>query len=291
MEKTYYYLLLSAILYGSISTVAKPALGNIHPILLSSLVYLIMGISILFINILSKNNFSVEKKSLGLIFVVAIFGGTFGPILYFMGLNLTNASFASILINAEFIFTAILAISLLKEKVTLFSISGIICIVIALLILHLDDIQNFADFQNQYLLGNVLIILSTFFWAADNTISKLILNQGVSIRNLLYLKSLIGGVVSLIITVFLSISFSLVIKDIPILLILSLGGFAGSLFLFLVGLKKVGAIKSVMIFATSSLFGLVFAIILLDEHVEILNLSISLGFMFIGIYLITRGGD
>jgi drug/metabolite transporter (DMT)-like permease len=288
VRQEYYYLLFSAVLYGSISTVAKPALTNIHPILLSSVVYLIMGLSLLVVNVLSRNNYSINAKSFGLIVLVALFGGTLGPISYFMGLSLTNASFASILINAEFMFTIILAIFILKERVTSFTVGGIICIIIGLLTLHLNELQAFTGFQNQYLVGNILIVFSTLFWASDNTISKLILDKGTPILNLLYLKSLIGGAISLLIVIFLNISFDIAILDIPMLLFLSLGGFAGSLFLFMVGLRRVGAIRSVMIFATSSFFGLIFATTVLGERNDMLKLGISLGFMFVGIFLITR---
>jgi drug/metabolite transporter (DMT)-like permease len=86
----------------------------------------------------------------------------------------------------------------------------------------------------------------------------------------------------------LNISFTINISQIPILLFLSLGGFAGSLFLFLKGMKEVGTIKSVMIFSTSSLFGIIFAIIFLNEDVEIYRLIFSLILMMIGIFFITK---
>jgi len=74
------------------------------------------------------------------------------------------------------------------------------------------------------------------------------------------------------------------------LLFLSLGGFAGSLFLFMVGLKEVGAIKSVMKFSTSSFFGIIFAI-LLGEKVSLPELTVALGFVLVGIFLITRESE
>lgn len=288
MKKIYYYLFLSALLYGSISTVAKPSLVNIHPILLSSVVYLVMGLALLFVNVLTKNTLVSGKNSVELIFLVGIFGGTLGPILFFMGLNMTNASFAAVLINTEFLFTVILAFVLLKEKVTVSIVGGITCIFVGLLALNYSQNQTFFDFQNQNFIGNILIICSTLFWALDNTISKVILVRGTSIRTLLQLKSLIGGSISLIIVIILNISFSFELHDVPGLIFLSLGGFAGSLFLFMIGLKEVGAIKSVMIFSTSSLFGVIFAILLLKENVYIPGITMASVLMIAGIFLITK---
>ncbi len=45
------------------------------------------------------------------------------------------------------------------------------------------------------------------------------------------------------------ILLGILINDVPSLLFLSLGGFAGSLFLFLMGKKKDGTVRSVMIFS------------------------------------------
>lgn len=281
---------MSAILYGSISAVAKPSLTNIHPILLSALIYLVIGISFLFIYIKSRQFFVTNKLSLGFIFLVGIFGAVLGPILYFTGLSLTDASIASVLINAEFIFTIIMAFFILKEKLTRLGIIGIACILAGLLILNINPDELTDDFQNQYLVGNILIISATIFWALDNTITNVILTRNVPIWTVLQLKSIIGGTISLLIIFFLNIPFTFETHDIPVLLFLSLGGFAGSLFLFMKGLKEVGAVKSVMIFSTSSLFGVIFAIILLTEQVNISRLVTSLIFVFVGIYLITREG-
>jgi drug/metabolite transporter (DMT)-like permease len=47
-----------------------------------------------------------------------------------------------------------------------------------------------------------------------------------------------------------------------------MGGFGGSLFLFLKEMKEIGTIKSVMIFSTSSIFGIIFVLIFLKESIE-----------------------
>lgn len=288
MRKIYAYLILSAILYGSVSVVAKPSLINIHPVLLSALIYLIMGMSILFVNILTKNPIVPSKNSWGLILLAGLFGGAGGPILYFIGLDLTNASFATILINTEFLFTVILAFFLLREKMTTNIISGIVCIIIGLLVLNYSENQTFINFQDQTFVGNLLIIISALFWAVDNSISKIVIVRGVFIRTLIQLKSLIGGSISLSTVLLLNISLNISLNDVPILVFLSLGGFFGSIFLFMMGMKEVGVIKSVMILSTSSLFGVIFAILILNEKINLPELSASLIFVMSGIFLITK---
>ena len=287
MKSAYVSLIFAAILYGSISTIAKPALNTINPILLSSLIYLIIGISLTTIVKMKNNVSNVDGYKLKLIFLDSICGAVIGPILYFYGLTLTEASVASLLINTEFLFSILLAFYILKERPGKTTYIGIACILGGLLILNIKfDDSNFL--QNNNIIGNVFIIGATFFWALDNNISKIILQKKTPIIKIMQIKSLLGGLVSLAIIPILNIPLTVNLCQIPNLLFLSLGGFAGSLFLFLKGMQRVGTITSVMIFSTSSIFGILFALIFLQESIDVWNFILSVVLVLAGIYLITR---
>ena len=101
-------------------------------------------------------------------------------------------------------------------------------------------------------------------------------------------KSLIGEIISFLISLISGISFAINSYQISDLLLWSLGGFAGSLFLFLKGMKEIRAIKSVMIFWTSSIFDVIFAFIFLKENTESCRILSSLLTMITGIYLISK---
>jgi len=284
----YLSLIVSAILYGSISTIAKPSLNTINPILLSSLIYLIIGIFLTLVIRMTKGIASLGRASLVLIFLDSLFGAVIGPLLYFYGLRLTSASTASLLINVEFLFSILFAVFILREKPHKIAYAGIGLIFVSLIVVNLK-VDTFVFFQPDNLLGNGLIISSTIFWALDNNISKVILQKGIPITRLIQIKPLFGGLLSLGIVILLQIPFTINgVTQIPPLLFLSLGGFAGSLFLFLKGMREVGTTKSVMIFSTSSIFGIFFAAVFLKESVEIWRLLLSISGMMIGIYLITR---
>ncbi len=288
MKSVYLLLIFSAILYGSISTIVKLSLNTINPIVLSSLIYLIIGVSLTIIVKLKNNIANVNRDKLKLIFIDSVCGAVVAPILYFYGLKLTNASIASILINAEFLFSILFAISILKERPGKIAYIGIVFIFSGLIILNLKINNSF--FINNSLVGNMFIIGATIFWALDNTISNILLKKETPIIKIIHIKSIIGGLLSLAIVFLLSIPFAINdLYQIPVLLFLSLGGFAGSLFLFLKGMKEIGTVKSVMIFSTSSVFGILFALILLKEgNEEVWRLLFSLTLMMVGIYLITK---
>ncbi len=178
MKLAVLYLIAAAALYGSISTVAKPTLNSIHPILLSSLTYLIIGIVLTFIVKLTGHIYNPTISELKLIVLTSICGAVLGPILFFYGLTFTSASLASILINAEFIFSIILAVSILGERPTIIGYAGIVLIFVGLLITNLD-FDNLSLVSDNTFIGNVLIIAASFFWAMDNNISNIILKKGV----------------------------------------------------------------------------------------------------------------
>lgn len=195
------------------------------------------------------------------------------------------------MINAEFLFSILLATLILKEKPGRRAYIGIILIFIGIIILNLKiDNLDFFLLQNNHFIGNMLILGATVFWALDNNISKIILQKETPIIRIIQLKSLIGGLLSFAIVLVSNISFVISFNQIPNLLFLSLGGFAGSLFLFLKGMREIGTIKSVMIFSTSSIFGIIFALIFLKENIELWRLGLSLLTMLFGIYLISKDG-
>jgi len=136
------YLVVAAALYGSIATLAKPQLITIHPILLSSLIYLIIGIVLTILIKLTNRPMQVKIRELKYIFIISVSDAVLGPILYFYGLMLTSASVASILINTEFVFSIVLAMIILKEKPNTRGIVGILLIFAGLIIINLNN-NNF----------------------------------------------------------------------------------------------------------------------------------------------------
>jgi drug/metabolite transporter (DMT)-like permease len=157
MKSAYISLIISAVLYGSISTIAKPSLNSINPILLSSLTYLIMGIFLTpFIKMSKEIVYSNKNNNLKLIFITSICGAVIGPILFFYGLKLTDASISSLLINAEFVFSILLSFFILKEKPNRLSYMGITLIFAALIVLNFKmDVPNI--FENNNFTGSALL--------------------------------------------------------------------------------------------------------------------------------------
>ena len=129
---------LSAALFGSISTISKSILSTtINPLLLSSLVYLVAAVVMTPIAIKSnkKNSnlvnmrSSSEKKNYFYVLIIALFGAVIAPILYFTGLEQTTGSEASVLSIGEILFTVLIARLFFGEQRICRCDIGFICII------------------------------------------------------------------------------------------------------------------------------------------------------------------
>ena len=100
-------VLLAAVLFGSVFSLAKVPLATIDPLALTAVVYTISGLALI---PFAKGSFTFERKDdYFYILIVTIFGGVLAPMLLMYGLQQTAASTAAILTNGEIVFTIALS--------------------------------------------------------------------------------------------------------------------------------------------------------------------------------------
>lgn len=275
---------LSALLVGSISTASKPVLSNINPLLLASVVYLLAAT--VASPLASKSSLrSIQKKDWFLILAISSLGAILAPSLFFVGLQQTSASDTAILSNGETIFTVLLALALFKERLRLRGHLAVALVLCGLVIVttNLQFTGTLTDLKKE---GNLFVLTSMALWALDNNLSKIIAHR-VDVSRLVQLKSLIGGCVLLLFVIALKIPLNISLTEVPNILLVGLVGFGLSLYFFLHGLKRVGTVRTMLIYSTSSIFGLTFASIFLHEEIGIYQI-IAIVIMLSGIFLITR---
>src|SRR5215207_4477 len=293
----YLSAIIAAILFGSVSTITKPVLEDQNALSISSFLYIIAGLSLMpFLklssinsdNILSIKSSSNKKRNRKyfLLVVTSICGAVIAPSLFFFGLSNTSASDSSILVNGEVLFSILLAMIFFNEKLIKREIIAIILVLFGIVILTTN-----MHFSNSFLelnIGNILIVGSTLFWALDNNISKII-SKTIHIPKIIVLKSLIGGSLLFILTmiIFGIEEFEINIFHIPYLVFAGSMGFGASLFFFLNSLKRIGTVKTMLLFSTSSIFGMIFATIFLNENITIYQI-IAVAVILGGCYLVKR---
>jgi len=293
----YVSAIIAAILFGSVSTITKPVLEDQNALSISSLLYIIAGLSLLPLMTLSSFNsdniitreYSSNTKSnrkYFLLLVTSICGAVIAPSLFFFGLSNTSASDSSILINGEVLFSILLAIIFFSEKLIKREIISIILVLAGIVILttNMQTSNSFLELN----IGNIMIVGSTLFWALDNNISKII-SKTIHIPKIIVLKSLIGGSLLFILTVIIFgiEEYKVDLIHIPYLLFAGSLGFGASLFFFLHSLKRIGTVKTILLFSTSSIFGMIFATIFLKENITIYQI-IAVTVILSGCYLIKR---
>ena len=280
----YLFAILAAVMFGSVSVLAKPLVSSVDPILLASLVYIISAITLSPLARKQKQKFS--RKDILLILSIAVCGAVIAPSLYFVGLTHTSASDASLITNGEVFFSVLLAVMFFREKLKPVGWIAIILVLAGMVIITTN--LNFTDFTLQQIhYKDMLLIFSTLFWALDNNLSRY-LAQKMNVANIAQIKSAIGGIMLLVIAVLIfRININVETDQIIPILVLGSVGFAASLYFFLQGLKRIGTVRTITIFSMSSVFGLVAAAIFLAEQTSWYQIMAA-GIMILGIYLVSR---
>lgn len=287
-------------LFGFTFSMAKQPLENVDPIVLSAIVYPISFAALIPI---TKSSFKIENKEDFLdILVISILGGVLAPILLFYGLERINASEAVILTNAQIIFTVLLSSLFFGEKPSgIIGYSGIIIVFVGLFVATTELDTSGSLFK--YEPGKIMIVGAMLVWAIDNNISRRLTKRStIWPAKIAMLKFLIGGIILFgIATIAVEESSSsfrsrlqiidslLLIKPSEWLIIIavSLFGFAGALSLLLESLKRIGTIRTMMIFSLTPIFGIVAANIVHAESISILE-AVATGIIIIGIFMVSK---
>ncbi len=275
---------LCAILVGSISTASKPVLANTNPLMYAALVYLLASLASVPLSYKIKG-FQVRLRDWPLILAITISGAVLAPSLFFIGLEQTTASDTAILSNSETVFTVLFALMFFKEKLRPRGYLAVALVLIGVIIVTTNlQFSNFlSNLKNE---GNLFIISAMALWALDNNMSK-IASHRVDISRLVQLKGFIGGGILFVFVLVTKIPVNITPVEIPNILLVGIVGFGISLYLFLHSLKRIGTVKTMLIYSTSTVFGLMFASVFLHEKIGWYQI-LAIGLMLTGIYLVTK---
>jgi drug/metabolite transporter (DMT)-like permease len=188
------------------------------------------------------------------------------------------------LANGETIFSIILAILFFKEKQKPLGYLAALMVLAGLVVVTTN--LQFHGLLFKINSGNILVLGATALWGLDNNIFRFIIYP-IDIARLVQIKSLVGGGILLIFEAFaLHVPLSIGVIEIPQIVVLGAVGFSTSLYFFLISMRRIGIVRSVLVISLSSVFGLVFASLLLGELIST-HQKIAIVVMLIGIYLIS----
>jgi drug/metabolite transporter (DMT)-like permease len=277
----YIFAFLAALGYGSASTLGKFALGSASPIVIAALASTVGGVMLFAYKPMAR----IDRGSLPLFAVVTLCGAILGPFLFYSGLRLTSAVSTALLSNGELLFTSIIAIAIFKESLSrrqylasLLVVAGIVAISTNL------DLQAVSLLGN--LAGSLFILGATLSWGIENNLVRK-LSQRADPIVMGKWRNFIGGTILLAFILVSGQTVSVEASTIPYIVLSGMipVGFT-TVFLFL-ALSRIGAVRSLLVFSTGSLFGTLYAHILLGEPITVVQI-VGGALLFAGIILINR---
>ncbi len=260
--------LFAAILFGLSTPLAKIVIGEIKPFMLAGLLYTGSGAGLLIIMIflkILKPDFMLgpplKYTDLPWLAGAILSGGFLSPLFLMYGLFNTSAFTASLLLNLEGVFTALIAWFIFKENFDKKIMAGIIFITAGSVVLSYPsgEYPGFTSFT-----GPIFIITACFLWAADNNFTKKI--SGGDPFQISIIKGMTAGLTNLFISYYyMNISFpgySSIIKS----LITGFFGYGLSLLLFILALRQIGASRTGAYFSIAPFFGAIASIFIFKEN-------------------------
>ncbi|MFZ1344667.1 DMT family transporter [Thiothrix eikelboomii] len=269
--------LTAAALFGASTPLAKLLLGEINPWLLAGLLYLGSGLGLwLYRRLTHAPKVNLPKSEVVWLLGAILAGGMIAPILLLVGLQAMPASGASLLLNAEGVFTALLAWLVFRENVDWRIVLGMFAIVLGAVVLSWSNEASFGT-----LWPALAVLAACFMWGLDNNLTrKVSLNDATWLTSV---KGLVAGSVNLSLALILGAKlpeFSTLFSA----LLLGFLAYGVSLSLFIVGLRHLGTARTGAYFSIAPFFGAILAIIILDEPIS-LALVIAGALMALGLWL------
>jgi drug/metabolite transporter (DMT)-like permease len=279
----YLYAIVSAVLFGSSTPAAKYLINEISPLLLAGLLYLGagLGLSIILIRqqFISKTlrEPSLLPRDYKLLASATLFGGILGPALLMFGLIKTQAATASLLLNLESLFTALIAWIFIKEHTDKRLIFGMLLILIGSIILVW---QRHLIFSN--LIGPSLIAGACIAWAIDNNVTRKI--SAADPLKIVLIKSLVAGSFNVTLALLLGATLANKLSILSLSAVIGFLGYGLSIIYFILALRYIGTARTSAYFSIAPFVGASFSIFFLGESLS-LQLIMAGILMGLGIWL------
>jgi drug/metabolite transporter (DMT)-like permease len=247
--------LAAALLFGAGTPLAKWLLGGINPWLLAGLLYLGSGIGLtLYRRLRHAPAAHLPRGEMPWFAGAILAGGIVGPVLLMIGLTGMPASGASLLLNAEGVFTALLAWFAFKENFDRRIALGMGAIVAGAAILSWPGEAGYAG-----LWPTLAVLGACFAWGIDNN-----LTNKVSLTNASWIasvKGLVAGIVNLILAFSLGAAMP-AWPNVAGAMVVGFFAYGVSLALFVVGLRHLGTARTGAYFSIAPFFGALLALLM-----------------------------
>jgi drug/metabolite transporter (DMT)-like permease len=277
------FALLSALLFGASTPLAKLLLPHVAPIMMAGLLYLGCGVGLaVYASLrlcrkgLGAPEASLKRGDWPWLASAIVTGGVIGPVLLMWGLAGTPASSASLLLNLEGVLTALLAWFVFKENFDARIALGMGLIAVGGVWLSWGGRPDIGvPWRSLAIVGACLA------WAIDNNLTRKV-SAGDPVQ-IAMLKGLVAGAVNTSLAVILGAR----LPALPSLLATGVVGFFGyglSLTLFVLALRHVGTARTGAYFSVAPFVGAGISILFLGDTLTT-GFGVAAALMATGVWL------
>ena len=271
----------SAVLFGLSAPLSKLLIGAIDPWLLAGILYLGAGAGLGLIHWgraalgLSNQEAPLKRADLPWLFAVVAFGGVLGPLFLMLGLSLTSAASASLLLNLEGLATMAIAWLVFRENVDRRLLTGAAAILAGAVILSWNGAGLSLD------AGGLFVAAACLSWGIDNNLTRKL--SSADPVQIAMIKGLVAGGTNLV----LALSFGAAWPSMALVGAGTVVGFLGigvSLVMFMLGLRHLGTARTGAYFSLAPFIGAIVAVVIFREPVT-LPLVLAGLLMALGLWL------
>ena len=269
---------LAAVLFGVTTPAASQLAAELGAFLLAGLLYLGAGLAStpsLRHGLPPKASITRSWRELA---TAAVLGGAVGPVLLAAGLLHTPPATASLLLNLELVFTALLAALVFREHLGRAVVFGTACVVAGGVLLGRS---GDADLR----WGALLIAAACLCWAVDNCVTAAL--DDFAPAHITLVKGFVAGTANLVIGLALGDGGRLAPDVVAGALVIGAVGYGLSITLWVAGARDLGAARAQLVFSTAPFVGALVSWIFFDDPVLAVQL-VALGLAAVGIAAVTR---
>ncbi len=266
----------AAALFGAGTPLAKILLGSTSPWMLAGLLYLGSGVGLgVYRLVARRRRVRLARAEILPLSGAILFGGVIGPVLLMLGLSRMPATGASLLLNAEGVFTALLAWFVFRENFDRRIALGMLAIVSGAVVLSIPTGANLGPIW-----PSLAVLGACLCWGIDNNLTR-----KVSLTDATWLAAVKGGVAG---PVNLALAFLLGAQlpsafNIASAMLVGFFAYGVSLVLFIVAMRHVGTARASAYFSIAPFFGAALAVGL-GAPVTILLITAA-ALMAVGVWL------
>ena len=257
-----------------------------NPMMLVFVIYIVNSLLFSPFRKSDRKSANIKKGRTTLILLILLgIAESAGTLSYTLGLQETSATNSSILVNSETIFAILLGIMIFKEKLSKQEMLPFILIVIGSIIIPVGVDMNHNNWElSNFMIGDLFIIMSGFFYCLDTFIAKK-LSDSIKTRHIVHIMSCTGAIMALTLMLLFQIPFDINLEQLSIISIVGYLGIGVTMMFFVIALRIIGAVRTVLIYATTTVFSIIYSFFILSENITILNIA-SAGCVLVGLFVL-----